>query len=207
MPDFLGVPKHHGKVHGICSPLVLDICGESHGQRSLVGYSPWGPKSRTWLSNKTTTTIPSKGLKVRVRSQASLGDHGVPKGKVPCQIWQVGLGLSLRPLVKGEQLFQVQVRWLITNSPLNTQQTNPEYLYVKKIKLECHLGEIPGGPMVKNLPASAGNTGSILCPGRFHVPQGNWAWVSPLIKPAHSRACVPQQEKPSWWYVLTATRE
>ena len=73
----------------------------------------------------------------------------------------------------GEQLFQVHVRWLITNSPLNTQQTNPEYLYVKKIKLEYHLGEIPGGPMVKNLPASAGNTGSIPCPGRFHVPQGN----------------------------------
>ena len=25
--------------------------GESHGQRSLVGYSPWGCKSRTRLSN------------------------------------------------------------------------------------------------------------------------------------------------------------
>ena len=24
--------------------------GESHGQRSLAGYSPWGHKSRTWLS-------------------------------------------------------------------------------------------------------------------------------------------------------------
>ena len=52
--------------------------------------------------------------------------------------------------MKGESLFQVQVRWLITNSPLNTHQTNPEYLYIKKIKLEYHLGEIPGGPMVKN---------------------------------------------------------
>ena len=25
--------------------------GESHGQRSLAGYSPWGRKSRTWLSD------------------------------------------------------------------------------------------------------------------------------------------------------------
>ena len=25
--------------------------GESHGQRSLVGYSPWGRKSRTRLSD------------------------------------------------------------------------------------------------------------------------------------------------------------
>ena len=31
----------------------------------------------------------------------------------------------------------------------------------------------PGGPMVKNLPASAGVTGSIPGPGRFDMPQGN----------------------------------
>ena len=29
--------------------------GKSHGQRSLAGYSPWVCKSRTWLSNWTTT--------------------------------------------------------------------------------------------------------------------------------------------------------
>ena len=31
--------------------------GESHGQRSLAGYSPWGHKSWTRLSDYTTTTI------------------------------------------------------------------------------------------------------------------------------------------------------
>ena len=31
------------------SPVFLP--GESHGQRSLVGYSPWGRKSWTQLSN------------------------------------------------------------------------------------------------------------------------------------------------------------
>ena len=30
--------------------------GESHGQRSLAGYSPWGLKNWAWLSNWTTTT-------------------------------------------------------------------------------------------------------------------------------------------------------
>ena len=30
--------------------------GESHRQRSLAGYSPWGHKSRTWLSYWTTTS-------------------------------------------------------------------------------------------------------------------------------------------------------
>ena len=34
-------------------------------------------------------------------------------------------------------------------------------------------GYFPGGPMVKNLPANAGDTGSIPDLGRFHVPQGN----------------------------------
>ena len=31
------------------------LLGKSHGQRSLAGFSPWGPKSRTWLSDFTFT--------------------------------------------------------------------------------------------------------------------------------------------------------
>ena len=31
----------------------------------------------------------------------------------------------------------------------------------------------PGGPVVKNMPVSAGDTGSIPGPGRFHVPRGS----------------------------------
>ena len=32
---------------------------KSEGQRSLEGYSPWGPKSRTGLGNETTTVTHS----------------------------------------------------------------------------------------------------------------------------------------------------
>ena len=35
-------------VEGMNTPVFLS--GASRGQRSLVGYSPWGAKSRTWLS-------------------------------------------------------------------------------------------------------------------------------------------------------------
>ena len=35
-------------------------------------------------------------------------------------------------------------------------------------------GDFPGDPVVKNLPAKAGNTGSIPGPGRPHMPQGNY---------------------------------
>ena len=38
-------------------PTPVFLPGKSQGQRSLAGYSPWGHKSRTWLSDETTTTF------------------------------------------------------------------------------------------------------------------------------------------------------
>ena len=40
--------------NGYCIVEVL-LPGKSHGQRSLAGYSPWGHKSQTQLSDETTT--------------------------------------------------------------------------------------------------------------------------------------------------------
>ena len=34
-------------------------------------------------------------------------------------------------------------------------------------------GDFPGGPVVKNPPANAGDIGSIPGPGRFHTPSNN----------------------------------
>ena len=72
--------------------------------------------------------------------------------------------------------------------------------------------------MVKNPPASAGDTGSSPGPGRSHMPWSNWARVPQLLslrsrarKPQllslratttearAPRACAPQQEKPPQW--------
>ena len=65
----------------------------------------------------------------------------------------------------------------------------------------------PGGPMVKNLPANAEDTGLITDPGRFpmpwskstHVPQlqslCSRAQELQLLKPVHPRARALQQEK------------
>ena len=33
--------------------------------------------------------------------------------------------------------------------------------------------DFPGGPVLKNPPANAGNTGAISGPRRFHIPQSN----------------------------------
>ena len=33
--------------------------------------------------------------------------------------------------------------------------------------------DFPDGPVIKNLPANAGDMGPISGPGRFHMPRGN----------------------------------
>ena len=38
-------------------PILVLLLRESHDQRILAGYSPWGCKSWTWLSNYTTTYL------------------------------------------------------------------------------------------------------------------------------------------------------
>ena len=49
-----GLERSSGGGYG--NPLQLFLPGESHGQRSLVGYSPQGAKSRTRLSDFTFTS-------------------------------------------------------------------------------------------------------------------------------------------------------
>ena len=41
-------------------PTPVFLAGESHGQRSLVGYSPWGSKSWTRLKQLSMHALDSK---------------------------------------------------------------------------------------------------------------------------------------------------
>ena len=75
----------------------------------------------------------------------------------------------------------------------------PKTRQISKLSL---LG-FPGASVVKNPPASAGDTGSSPGPGRSHVPQSSKARVPQLLSPHATttevrapRACAPQQEKP-----------
>ena len=67
--------------------------------------------------------------------------------------------------------------------------------------------DFPGGPVVKNPPANAGDTGLIPGPGRFRTHQATmpratttepalWNPRAQLLKPAHPTAHSPQQETP-----------
>ena len=67
------------------------------------------------------------------------------------------------------------------------------------------LSGFPGGLVVKNLPANAGDMGSTPDLGTFHMPQEYKAHESQLLSPhaaaAHStpRACALRREKPLQW--------
>ena len=54
----------------------------------------------------------------------------------------------------------------------------------------------PGGAVVKNPPANAGDMGLSPGPGRSHMPWNNEARVPQLLS-LGSRACVPQLLKPT----------
>ena len=54
--------------------------------------------------------------------------------------------------------------------------------------------DFPGGTVVKNPSASAGDMGSSPGPGRSHMPQSNYARASQLLS-LGSRARSPQLEK------------
>ena len=53
----------------------------------------------------------------------------------------------------------------------------------------------PGGSLLKNLPANAGDTGSIPGPGSSHMPQSNEA-CAPQLLTLCSRAPEPQPLSP-----------
>ena len=67
---------------------------------------------------------------------------------------------------------------------------NTYFLFIKKKNWG-----FPGGLVVKNPPANAGDMGSIPDLERSHMPQGNLAWVPQLLNLC-SKAHVPQLLSP-----------
>ena len=64
----------------------------------------------------------------------------------------------------------------------------------KIFNLKNFLLGFPGGAVVENLPANAGDMGSSPGPGRSHMPRSNWA-------------CAPQLLSLRVWSLCSATRE
>ena len=79
--------------------------------------------------------------------------------------------------------------------------------------LRIHLPDFPGGAVVRNPPANAGDTGLIPGLGRSYMPRSNEArahnyWVCTLEPMSHNYwACMPQLLSPDAWSPCSATRE
>ena len=68
------------------------------------------------------------------------------------------------------------------------------------------LSDFPGGPVVKSLPANAGDVSLIHGPGRFHMLRGN---KTPASQPLSlcPRTHTPQQEELPQWEAHTPQPE
>ena len=57
----------------------------------------------------------------------------------------------------------------MTTHKCSDKQGSSSVLWCSEFLLE----DFPGGPVFKNPPANAGDMGSVLGLGRFHIPQGS----------------------------------
>ena len=79
----------------------------------------------------------------------------------------IGTGISSIRTVLSQSLWSVH--FIISLLPI----TVTLLFTTKNVCMRVAGCDFPGGPVVKNLPASAGDTGSIPGLGRLHTPQGN----------------------------------
>ena len=63
------------------------------------------------------------------------------------------------------KFIEKEIERALNENMLNLSQRNENFKYID--------GDFPGGAVVKNLPANAGDTGSSPGPGRSHMPQSN----------------------------------
>ena len=143
---------------------------------------------------------------------------GIQRYPVPKNVWH-----QKKKIVRHEKKWENKTHTEAINQSTQTEPffKNCESLYCTpvtyiilprnytsiKIKWgQKHLRGFPGGAVVENLPANAGDMGSSPGPGRSHMLRSGWARASQPLSPhattteAHEpRAHALQQERPPWW--------
>ena len=84
---------------------------------------------------------------------------------------------------------------MLANIKINTLKKDNESQTQNNVKFKITSRGFPGGAVVKNLPANAGDTGSSPGPGRSHMLRSNKA-PEPQLLSLRSRSLEPQLLKP-----------
>ena len=113
--------------------------------------------------------LPSIFPSIRVFSNDSVLHIRWPK------YWSFSFSIS--PSNEYSELISFRMDWfdlLAVQRTLKSLQINPPLTWsIPNSLKDC--GDFPGGPLVKNPPANAGDTGSIPCQGHFHMQWSNRA--------------------------------
>ena len=93
----------------------------------------------------------------------------------------------------GIDIYTVHIKQIINKDLLySTGKYTQYFVRIRGKNLKKNLQDFPGGSVAKNLPASAGDTGSIPGRGRFRMMWGNKVHVPQLVS-LLSRALTPQR--------------
>ena len=78
---------------------------------------------------------------------------------------------------------------LLSGPPLSLNHSQmARWAKALRLLFKNHLEDFPGGAVVKNPPANAGDMGSSPGPGGSHMPRSNWARAPQLLEPVlHNR--------------------
>jgi len=97
-------------------------------------------------------------------------------------------------ILKGELPGSVGAQYSTGDQWRNNSRKNEEMGPKQK---EYPAVDVTGDSVVKNLPANAGDRGSIPAPGRSYLSWDDEAYVPQLLKPTYPRAWVAKPEKPA----------
>ena len=151
-------------------PTPVLLPGKSHGRRSLVGCSPWVAKSRTRLRD-FTFPFHFHALEKEIATHSSVLSWrilgmGEPGGLPSMGSHRVGHDWSdLAAAAEWEKI--------LANEATDKRLISKIYKQLMEFNIKQQQQGFPGGSVVKNSPANAGDVGSIPDPGRPHVPWSN----------------------------------
>ena len=135
-------------------------------------------RSRTWLSD-FTFTFHFHALEKEMAAHSSVLAWRIPGTGEPGGLLSTG---SHRVRHNWSNL-AAAAEWekILTNEATDKRLISKIYKQLMEFNIKLQQQGFPGGSVVKNPPANAGDMGSIPDPGRSHMPQSNRASAPPLL--------------------------